>query len=56
MSVREYKDFKNLKKENLRDNMTNIEYSFLITTFAGLSTMLGAILIFFKVGQLASFS
>ena len=25
MSVREYKDFKNLKKENLRDNMTNIE-------------------------------
>jgi len=28
--------------------MTNIEYSFLITTFAGLSTMLGAILIFFK--------
>lgn len=29
--------------------MTNIEYSFLITTFAGLSTMLGAILIFLKV-------
>lgn len=28
--------------------MTNIEYSFLITTFAGLSTMLGAILIFFR--------
>ncbi len=28
--------------------MSNIEYSFLITTFAGLSTMLGAILIFFK--------
>ena len=28
--------------------MNNIEYSFLITTFAGLSTMLGAILIFFK--------
>lgn len=28
--------------------MTNIEYSFLITTFAGLSTMIGAILIFFK--------
>lgn len=28
--------------------MGNIEYSFLITTFAGLSTMLGAILIFFK--------
>lgn len=25
MSVREYKDLKNLKKENLRDNMTNIE-------------------------------
>jgi len=24
-TVREYKDFKNLKKENLRDNMTNIE-------------------------------
>lgn len=28
--------------------MSNIEYSFLITTFAGLSTMLGAVLIFFK--------
>jgi len=28
--------------------MTNIEYSFLITTFAGLSTMLGAVLIFLK--------
>ena len=28
--------------------MSNIEYSFLITTFAGLSTMLGAILIFFR--------
>lgn len=28
--------------------MSNIGYSFLITTFAGLSTMLGAILIFFK--------
>jgi len=25
MSVGQYKDFKNLKKENLRDNMTNIE-------------------------------
>ncbi len=25
LSVREYKDFKGLKKENLRDNMTNIE-------------------------------
>lgn len=25
LTVREYKDFKNLKKENLRDNMTNIE-------------------------------
>jgi hypothetical protein len=25
MSTREYKDFKNLKKENLRDNMTNVE-------------------------------
>ena len=25
MSVREYKEFKGLKKENLRDNMTNIE-------------------------------
>lgn len=25
MSVREYKKFKNLKKENLRDNMTNLE-------------------------------
>jgi predicted nucleic acid-binding protein len=24
-SVREYKRFKNLKKENLRDNMTNLE-------------------------------
>ncbi len=29
--------------------MSNIEYSFLITSMAGLSTMLGAILIFFKV-------
>ena len=29
--------------------MSNIEYSFLLTTFAGLSTMLGAMLIFFKV-------
>lgn len=28
--------------------MSNIEYSFLITSFAGLSTMIGAILIFFK--------
>lgn len=28
--------------------MSNIEYSFLITSLAGLSTMLGAILIFFK--------
>ncbi len=25
MTTREYKDFKNLKKENLRDNMTNLE-------------------------------
>jgi hypothetical protein len=25
MSTREYKDFKDLKKENLRDNMTNLE-------------------------------
>lgn len=25
LSVREYKDLKGLKKENLRDNMTNIE-------------------------------
>lgn len=25
MSVKEYKQFKGLKKENLRDNMTNIE-------------------------------
>ena len=25
MRTREYKDFKNLKKENLRDNMTNLE-------------------------------
>ncbi len=24
-STKEYKDFKNLKKENLRDNMTNLE-------------------------------
>ena len=28
--------------------MSNIEYSFLITTFAGLSTLLGAVLIFLK--------
>ncbi len=28
--------------------MSNIEYSFLITSFAGLSTMLGALLIFFR--------
>lgn len=28
--------------------MSNIEYSFLITSFAGLSTMIGAVLIFFK--------
>jgi len=28
--------------------MNNIEYSFFITTFAGLSTMIGALLIFFK--------
>ena len=25
MTTREYKDFKDLKKENLRDNMTNLE-------------------------------
>jgi hypothetical protein len=25
MSTKEYKKFKNLKKENLRDNMTNLE-------------------------------
>jgi hypothetical protein len=25
MSVKEYKKLKNLKKENLRDNMTNLE-------------------------------
>lgn len=25
MTVQEYKQFKDLKKENLRDNMTNIE-------------------------------
>jgi len=24
-SIREYKDFKSLKRENLRDNMTNLE-------------------------------
>ncbi len=24
MTTREYKDFKDLKKENLRDNMTNL--------------------------------
>jgi len=27
MSVKEYKEFKDLKKENLRDNMTNIEFT-----------------------------
>ena len=36
MSAREYKDFKGLKKENLRDNMTNLELA--LNTLAEVST------------------
>jgi len=35
-SIREYKDFKNLKKENLRDNMTNLELA--LNTLAEVTT------------------
>jgi hypothetical protein len=35
-SVKDYKKFKNLKKENLRDNMTNLEL--VINMFAEVST------------------
>ena len=36
MSTRQYKDFKGLKKENLRDNMSNLEL--VLTMLAGAST------------------